>query len=337
MSRWEEVYDAQIDLVAGLDHGFQSVQVPAFMQSFNRTAPTLDFTQISGGSSLAWKLGVQAFNADPIYVEPEMQTVWEAAAEAWQPEPLHPTDLITAAGFCLFPRPLVVTDIGGNRLTTRAVLWHPASFDLPDDREVFERTGNEEQHPTSLMGRDDNMLSVVVTEKGAGWEFNGVLLTLWHHTRDYDDLHPELDRQMPSGLILQHVMPWAYGASYASADDPRSIVRPVQALWRLMQQTIADVGQERPGGQFRKRWERARMPEKKVTIVRLRRPRREPGDDHEPRTVDWSHRWLVGGHWRNQWYPSLSLHRQVWISPYVKGPEDKPLEPKRLRVFKLVR
>jgi hypothetical protein len=34
---------------------------------------------------------------------------------------------------------------------------------------------------------------------------------------------------------------------------------------------------------------------------------------------------MVRGHWRNQWYPSLNAHRQRWISPYVKGPEDEEL------------
>lgn len=36
-------------------------------------------------------------------------------------------------------------------------------------------------------------------------------------------------------------------------------------------------------------------------------------------------RWMVDGHWRNQWYPSLNAHRPKWISPYLKGPEDAPL------------
>lgn len=39
---------------------------------------------------------------------------------------------------------------------------------------------------------------------------------------------------------------------------------------------------------------------------------------------EYHHRWVVNGHWRNQWYPSLEDHRPVWISPYTKGPEDAP-------------
>jgi hypothetical protein len=48
--------------------------------------------------------------------------------------------------------------------------------------------------------------------------------------------------------------------------------------------------------------------------------------------IEWQHRWLVRGHWRKQWLPSVHGHRQQWIAPYVKGPEDKPLVIKP-RVF----
>jgi len=37
--------------------------------------------------------------------------------------------------------------------------------------------------------------------------------------------------------------------------------------------------------------------------------------------------------WHDQWYPSEQIHRQIWISPYVKGPEDKPLIVRPRRVY----
>ncbi len=30
------------------------------------------------------------------------------------------------------------------------------------------------------------------------------------------------------------------------------------------------------------------------------------------------------GHKPDQWYPSIQDHRQIWIHPYVKGPEGAP-------------
>jgi hypothetical protein len=53
--------------------------------------------------------------------------------------------------------------------------------------------------------------------------------------------------------------------------------------------------------------------------------------------ANYSHRFIVSGHWRNQWYASGQVHRQIWISPYVKGPEDQPLVVRPRRVFSLVR
>lgn len=41
--------------------------------------------------------------------------------------------------------------------------------------------------------------------------------------------------------------------------------------------------------------------------------------------VEWSHRWVVRGHWRDQWYPSQQEHRIIWVPPYIKGPDDMPL------------
>lgn len=38
-----------------------------------------------------------------------------------------------------------------------------------------------------------------------------------------------------------------------------------------------------------------------------------------------SSRWLVRGHLRNQWYPSMSSHKLIWVPPYVKGPDGAPM------------
>lgn len=42
---------------------------------------------------------------------------------------------------------------------------------------------------------------------------------------------------------------------------------------------------------------------------------------------DFQHKWMVRGHWRNQPYPSQGegVTKPIWIAPYIKGPDDKPL------------
>jgi hypothetical protein len=61
-----------------------------------------------------------------------------------------------------------------------------------------------------------------------------------------------------------------------------------------------------------------------VKVVELRRLESSPhSPTDEPGSVDWSCRWVVGGHWRNQ--PYKDRHELIYILPYVKGPADKPL------------
>jgi hypothetical protein len=61
-----------------------------------------------------------------------------------------------------------------------------------------------------------------------------------------------------------------------------------------------------------------------VRILTLREITNEPLHEIES-SVEWTHRWIVNGHWRNQWYATEQRHRPIWIAPFQKGPADKPL------------
>lgn len=64
-----------------------------------------------------------------------------------------------------------------------------------------------------------------------------------------------------------------------------------------------------------------------VKVVQLRRAESQSQTSgHEADSVEWSCRWIVNGHWRNQFHPSDKRHELKYILPYVKGPEDKPLK-----------
>lgn len=104
----------------------------------------------------------------------------------------------------------------------------------------------------------------------------------------------------------------------------RNVVAIVQTLWVLADQRLAQIRTERLDRAARRRCERLGDPETCVQIVDLRRIEHHNGGT-DTRDVDWSHRWMVDGHWRNHYYPSEGKHRQIWIAPHVKGPEDKPL------------
>lgn len=71
-----------------------------------------------------------------------------------------------------------------------------------------------------------------------------------------------------------------------------------------------------------------------VGVVELRRTvYRDRSDPKDRQHIDWQHQWIVRGHWRKQWFPGKEKHSPVFIQPYVKGPDDKPLKPPRESVY----
>lgn len=110
------------------------------------------------------------------------------------------------------------------------------------------------------------------------------------------------------------------------------------ACLSFLEQRVFVTPQRRAERHARRRLERqGYVHEPVIRVVELRRKqaKSEHSSDHE--SVEWSHQWVVSGHWRNQWYPSLNAHQPRWILPYVKGPEDAPLKPPRAKVFAVVR
>jgi len=75
-----------------------------------------------------------------------------------------------------------------------------------------------------------------------------------------------------------------------------------------------------------------------IKVINLRRI--EPQSDAASvlsSPVDWSCRWIVDGHWRRQWHPSLNRHELTYIEPYIKGPEDRPLRITDGKVYSVSR
>jgi hypothetical protein len=105
--------------------------------------------------------------------------------------------------------------------------------------------------------------------------------------------------------------------------------RLLATLWQLAsQQRVVD---ERlavvmnKGARRRFQREHGRPPAP-VRVIDVRRPPRQRSDDPEHRHVEWTRRWIVEGHWRQQAYgEGRALRRPTWIAPFVKGPADRPL------------
>lgn len=319
-ARWHEALDGQAEAFAFFDSPRGRGYVGAWVNSWgpggqnvhSRTGEALSPDGLSGYRAMVGALPNALLGADTLYVEPEMMDLVDVAARSFEPEPLLPTDLPCPVGFLYLPRPLAITDRNGKSVSARAFAWRPLAMS-GDPWEAVED----------------------------GVAIDGIALYMLHRVGDHDDYS---DAEHAAGghaigpWLLTHLFPWPFGAEYPRGQQGSllDIARPLIALWRLMQQTIAMTSRERPPRATRRRVPPL-LADRLVTVVKLRRPRRPDDPDHEPTPVEWTHRWIVGGHWRQQWYPSLNLHRQVWIAPYVKGPEHLPLDARKARVFDLAR
>lgn len=132
------------------------------------------------------------------------------------------------------------------------------------------------------------------------------------------------------------MIPWTWGQEPNEWDPPLKADELderilAKALWALATQQISESSDERMDRKSARRLSRLGRESSTVKVVSLKRRESHHGDGT---SVDWTHRWVVNGHWRRQWLPSAQKHRQVFIASYVKGPDDKPLVLKR-RVVKV--
>lgn len=99
----------------------------------------------------------------------------------------------------------------------------------------------------------------------------------------------------------------------------------LSTFWALVSQRIVIETTERPySRQVQRQAERHGHVLPEVRVIRLREPTGHGGAGGSGR--EYSHRWLVGSHWRNQWYPKKGVHAPKLIEAYTKGPADKPLK-----------
>lgn len=328
--RWEAALDAQLDFVSRCASSpTEREYIDAWMRSYNGKGP-----YGIGDESMADRLAIMSFNADVIYVDPDMMTIWERSLEGFQPERFVVEDLVTPAGFLWFPRPHYSIDINGKQVATRAIMWHPSDTVVMESVSAVEKAMGELPQPyTARVGE----MEMPARKVGDTLVASGIFLAVLTDSSDKDDFPFPKELNLTTGLHISHLMPWPYGSTFSKEPGEAIGVLEYQALWRLMQQTLAVWSSERPDRSTRRRLARANMPERNVSVVRLRRAEAHRGRDGDPKVVNWTHRWLVGGHWRRQPYPSLGITRQIWISPYVKGDPELPLVARKTRIFELVR
>lgn len=117
---------------------------------------------------------------------------------------------------------------------------------------------------------------------------------------------------------------------------PRKMALVVMRLAR--EESVGETSSEIIGKKSAKKRHQSH-PIETITCASLRRRHYASESEREAEAREYSHRWIVRGHMRNQPIGPRNVEggqerMRVWIAPYVKGPEDKPLVLKdRVQLF----
>jgi hypothetical protein len=241
---------------------------------------------------------------DIFFVEPDMHRLILAAMETFQPEPLLSTDLITPRGYVRLPEAIEVPSVGGTGG------FKPLN---PEREEAYVP-----YH--SAFGWEQQGLALEDGERLAG---QGILLTYFHTKSDIPGL--------PVGLYPGRYIGWPLVDTLDDKEKLASDWHPAylypRVFFRLVMQRLTEVATPPPvARQVRRRHQRAGYEIPRYSVVRLRRHSRpRAGDEEAERKWKLRYRTITHGHWRQQWYPSIQQHRQIWIDDFVRGPEDAEL------------
>jgi hypothetical protein len=240
------------------------------------------------------------------FVSPDMTDLLIHAWPSLPPTTLTPELLPDETGFVVFANKIRGTAADkAEPLLFDGYVWGPAVLD----------------HPS---GRRENVVSLaaIVHYQGQDDYWGPLGHTDWTIGKDCDDvteINPtERTELREASMIEDRRMMATFWLLATQPNIAETTDAPIPRPWRRAQQ-------------------REGRPVPRVRLIDVRRPKHsktEPSAEH--RDIEWTHRWIVSAHWRQQAYgPGRSLRRPRLIAPYMKGPDDKPLiVPESVKVWK---
>lgn len=242
-------------------------------------------------------------------VTDDMVQMTEVAAETYPIKEVvfSRLDPPTERGFVILERPFHMVDIHGKEISLDAFAWWPYRVD-----------------------REDHLGNTVTEDT--------LLITTYRRPNAHDD-QPVLDMQR-APLELWGWFPIVLDrpvAEQQGADDidqqvhekSNTLTKTLKTFFVLIKQEIPRTERQSASRQQRRRVERAIptgiVPEVKVVTLRKEQAGRNIEPDEETEARAWTHRWVVTGHWRNQYYPSTHEHKPLWITEHIKGPDHLPI------------
>lgn len=288
---------------------------------------TPDLAAAERQAAADWAVSLRA--AQLCYANGDMTDLAVSAGLALPTYQLRPQDLPALHGLLVWEKPVRSPEGAGDSMSTAAASWAVYGSGVhirvwttreewiewmkrPDARaglDQMSRDGERElraRHPQALVCTTSSRLPF---GKSPGW-----LLS------DHDDWEDMSIGEMEARAqtIVQAEM----------------AERALVTTWLLMGQTLVREEQVRAPKSSIKHIRR--LDPNLLTSVRYVTLRHRSVHADRTGQVDgaggtYRHRWIVQGHWRQQWYPSDRTRRPIWISDHLKGPDGAPiLDPDKL-------
>lgn len=353
MERWHMIADAQ-DRMSGMAQGVptnirqyplhfqQLVNLRAYMGTDASAVDFVDGLSITETNRLKYSdenlskaFGLmqgeeRALNrCETHYMSAAVMDGVQAWADMMDPEPLFESDLPVPEGLLVFERPIMMDDL------------HPETGETVPGLCV----------PIRAIGWQESDVSVA-----EGGLFPGVALMLYVAHEDWVDVYVPLLQELVAetvpaeniqqgaelGIYMSDFSGWAYERPWDGFHETvQSVRRFMLAYWRWTWQRILVTDDETPNRPLRRMQERIRFrPEDgHIKVLRLRRAERPRTDDDGEGDGGYAsdYQWIVRGHKRRQWYPSLgparkpdgsfneASHRLIYIEPHTSGNPNGPL------------
>jgi len=297
-------------------------------------------------------VGVGLANTPCYFVKDEMTDLIMFASNKLDDTDLFDDNLVPSdKGFVYFEKPLEIKDVRGRTLLANVIVWDKGSSPNGKHGIIVSIYNDAKRTP-------DELATLLINNAGKNAERNLGVVGRFHWVHSLNIVHGHIigeSVKVPDENQTEELRNMIFneeGNELIELDDEAwekykqekitpytNIKRLIHTYFLIMSQTLTAKTPERGDRAQRRRLERENLPSE-VLVIQFRKTRYTSAEGGEERNVNWSHRWIVGGHWRWQPYKDPAsggeIKKRIWISPYVKGPDDKPLKTKE-RVYVLAK